>query len=103
MPYYRTTLSDDEKKMVSPARGQPAREPPVSEPPAQEPPVSEPPASEQPASESPARELTARELTAPLMVSRMITYGEEVNSVYDVAINVNTTGCEHCMELVPEM
>lgn len=93
MPYYRTTLSDDEKKMVSPARGQPAREQPAREQPA-----SEPPASEQPASEQPARELTA-----PLMISRMISYGEEVNSVYDVAINVNTTGCEHCMELVPEM
>lgn len=103
MPY-RTTLSDDEKKMVPPAQEQPARDPPVSEPPARDPPVSEPPESEPPARAPLSREPQALDPPMPpLMISRMISYSEEVNSVYDVAINVNTTGCEHCMELVPEM
>ena len=113
MPY-RTTLSDDEKKMAPPAQESSAPEPPTSESSAPEPPTSEPPARAPPARAPPAREPPASEqsvlmVTAldppmpPLMISRMISYSEEVNSVYDVAINVNTTGCEHCMELVPEM
>jgi len=106
--YYRTTLSDDEKKLTTSASATSASVTSASVTSATpilvnmlglELPIIESPASELSALLIAALDLPARD---PLsseppalsqMLSRMEAYEAEARSVYGPAINVNTTGC----------